>query len=130
MKFLVGKDVNSVMSKRTYNIKVCRNHFDALVFEDASFIVVDEKDIQYQKGDKLRIYKIFAEDNNNVIFSMFSDNGEDEKTYNILDADKIISTISYVYNIKGTDYTVLGLDIDWNDEMNGDIKNLYEMGGI
>ena len=130
MKFLVGKDVNSVMSKRTYNIKVCRNHFDALVFEDASFIVVDEKDIQYQKGDKLRIYKIFAEDNNNVIFSMFNDNGEDEKTYNILDADKIISTISYVYNIKGTDYTVLGLDIDWDDEDNGDIKNLYEMGGI
>ena len=119
------------MSKRTYNIKVCRNHFDALVFEDASFIVINDKDdIQYQKGDKLRIYKIFAEDNNNVIFSMFSDNGEDEKTYNILDADKIISTISYVYNIKGTDYTVLGLDIDWNDKMNGDIKNLYEMGGI
>lgn len=118
------------MSKRMYNIKLCRNHFDALVFEDASFIVINDKDIQYQKGDKLRIYKIFNEDMNNTIFSMFSDNGEDEKTYNILDADKIISTISYVYNIRGTDYTVLGLNIDWNDEMNGDIKNLYEMGGI
>ena len=118
------------MSNRTYNIKLCRNHFDALIFEDASFIVINDKDIQYQNGDKLRIYKIFNEDMNNTIFSMFSDNGEDEKTYNILDADKIISTISYVYNIRGTDYTVLGLDIDWNDEMNGNIKNLYEMGGI